>query len=828
MQNMAAAPKQQERASGVIRQEKLAPLDVRLEKLGLVRDWDFALHLPLRYEDETSVTPIGSLAVNTHAQIEGRVADQRFVRTGRGQQLQAVVEDSTGSITIRFLHYFPSIQKQLAVGSAVRLYGEPREGYYGGLEMVHPRIKSGKAAETELPKALTPVYPAGEGIQQRWLRKRIDRALLDLDLTDLVPEAVRTKFGLPGLREALSYIHTPPSGADVIGLQERSAPAWRRLIFDELLAQQITLRESRAVAFQRTAPPLAGDDAELVGCFLAQLPFNLTNAQRRVTDEILADLAANRPMHRLVQGDVGSGKTVVAALAALRAVASGHQASLMAPTEILAEQHFRKIAAWLEPLGIRTAWLTGRIFDELLAQQITLRESRAVAFQRTAPPLAGDDAELVGCFLAQLPFNLTNAQRRVTDEILADLAANRPMHRLVQGDVGSGKTVVAALAALRAVASGHQASLMAPTEILAEQHFRKIAAWLEPLGIRTAWLTGRLKTAEKNAALEAVASGEARIVIGTHALIQEGVKFANLGLAIVDEQHRFGVAQRLALRTRPESALVPHLLMLSATPIPRTLAMSYLADLDVSVIDELPPGRTPVVTKTVKTSRKDDVLSVVRSVVAQGRQVYWVCPLIEESDKLDLTPATVCRDDLQQRLPDLTVGLVHGAMPAAEKDAVMQDFVSGLTQILVATTVIEVGVDVPNATLMVIEHAERFGLAQLHQLRGRVGRGATQSACILLFGEDISPAGWERLKAIRDTTDGFEIARRDLEMRGPGEFLGERQSGTPLLRFADLDRDEALLAAARRTADAWLEKDRDAALRHAARWFKTAGEFLAA
>lgn len=697
MQNMAAAPKQQERASGVIRQEKLAPLDVRLEKLGLVRDWDFALHLPLRYEDETSVTPIGSLAVNTHAQIEGRVADQRFVRTGRGQRLQAVVEDSTGSITIRFLHYFPSIQKQLAVGSTVRLYGEPREGYYGGLEMVHPRIKSGKAAETELPNALTPVYPAGEGIQQRWLRKRIDRALLDLDLTDLVPEAVRTKFGLPGLREALSYIHTPPSGADVIGLQERSAPAWRRLIFDELLAQQITLRESRAVAFQRTAPPLAGDDAELVGCFLAQLPFNLTNAQRRVTDEILADLAANRPMHRLVQGDVGSGKTVVAALAALRAVASGHQASLMAPTEILAEQHFRKIAAWLEPLGIRTAWLTGR-----------------------------------------------------------------------------------------------------------------------------------LKTAEKNAALEAVASGEARIVIGTHALIQEGVKFANLGLAIVDEQHRFGVAQRLALRTRPESALVPHLLMLSATPIPRTLAMSYLADLDVSVIDELPPGRTPVVTKTVKTSRKDDVLSVVRSVVAQGRQVYWVCPLIEESDKLDLTPATVCRDDLQQRLPDLTVGLVHGAMPAAEKDAVMQDFVSGRTQILVATTVIEVGVDVPNATLMVIEHAERFGLAQLHQLRGRVGRGATQSACILLFGEDISPAGWERLKAIRDTTDGFEIARRDLEMRGPGEFLGERQSGTPLLRFADLDRDEALLAAARRTADAWLEKDRDAALRHAARWFKTAGEFLAA
>lgn len=665
MQNMAAAPKQQERASGVIRQEKLAPLDVRLEKLGLVRDWDFALHLPLRYEDETSVTPIGSLAVNTHAQIEGRVADQRFVRTGRGQQLQAVVEDSTGSITIRFLHYFPSIQKQLAVGSTVRLYGEPREGYYGGLEMVHPRIKSGKAAETELPKALTPVYPAGEGIQQRWLRKRIDRALLDLDLTDLVPEAVRTKFGLPGLREALSYIHTPPSGADVIGLQERSAPAWRRLIFDELLAQQITLRESRAVALQRTAPPLAGDDAELVGCFLAQLPFNLTNAQRRVTDEILADLAANRPMHRLVQGDVGSGKTVVAALAALRAVASGHQASLMAPTEILAEQHFRKIAAWLEPLGIRTAWLTGR-----------------------------------------------------------------------------------------------------------------------------------LKTAEKNAALEAVASGEARIVIGTHALIQEGVKFANLGLAIVDEQHRFGVAQRLALRTRPESALVPHLLMLSATPIPRTLAMSYLADLDVSVIDELPPGRTPVVTKTVKTSRKDDVLSVVRSVVAQGRQVYWVCPLIEESDKLDLTPATVCRDDLQQRLPDLTVGLVHGAMPAAEKDAVMQDFVSGLTQILVATTVIEVGVDVPNATVMVIENGERFGLAALHQLRGRVGRGSVSGTCLVMThskGNGGASAAQDRLQSLEKTSDGFTLAQMDLRLRHEGEILGYRQHGGVTLRFVDLDADEDLI-----------------------------------
>lgn len=301
-----------------------------------------------------------------------------------------------------------------------------------------------------------------------------------------------------------------------------------------------------------------------------------------------------------------------------------------------------------------------------------------------------------------------------------------------------------------------------------------------------------------------------------------------MGLAIVDEQHRFGVAQRLALRTQNKTEAVPHLLMLSATPIPRTLAMSYLADLDVSVIDELPPGRTPIVTKTVRLERKDDVLSVVLGAVNQGHQVYWVCPLIEESDKLDLTPATTCRDDLQKRLPNLTVGLVHGAMPPAEKEAVMSDFVTGLTQVLVATTVIEVGVDVPNATMMVIEHAERFGLAQLHQLRGRVGRGASKSACILLFGEDITPNGWERLKILRDNTDGFEIARRDLQMRGPGEFLGERQSGMPLLKFADLDRDETLLASAQRVANDWLRSDRERALTHAKRWFNTTSEFLAA
>lgn len=342
------------------------------------------------------------------------------------------------------------------------------------------------------------------------------------------------------------------------------------------------------------------------------------------------------------------------------------------------------------------------------------------------------------------------------------------------------------------------------------------------------WLTGRLKPAEKRDALQKIASGEADVIVGTHALIQTGVVFHDLVLSIVDEQHRFGVLQRLALRVPGPNGLIPHLLMLSATPIPRTLAMSYLADLEVSVIDELPPGRTPVMTKLARLSRKDEVLNVIRHEVESGRQVYWVCPLIEESEALDLTPATACFEELQQKLPDLTIGLVHGAMSAAEKDATMSDFQQGIVQVLVATTVIEVGVDVPNASLMIIEHAERFGLAQLHQLRGRVGRGAAKSACILLYDPALSDIGKERLKIIYESSDGFEIARRDLELRGPGEFLGERQSGMPFLRFADLDRDETLLIAAREVAEKWIVADRKAAGDFASRWFESPENFLSA
>ncbi|MDO5531588.1 ATP-dependent DNA helicase RecG [Sutterella sp.] len=694
----------------MLRTGKLAPLNERLAKLGLVTDWDFILHLPLRYEDETRIDPIGMLTPNEPAQVQGEVLTCRMVETGRGQQLVAEIRDDTGVLALRFIHYYPGTQSNLKPGTVVRVFGEARPAWGGGLEMIHPKVRKPVASEETLPSALTPVYPLGENIQQNWLRKRIARALMDLQgMEDPIPKALTEPLGLPGLRASLEYLHSPPPDANAAALSERTDPHWQRLKFDELVAQQITLREMRTLAARDRAPEL------------------------------------------------------------------------------------------IEP----------------------------------AP---GSPAELMPKFRAVLPFRLTGAQERVWGEIERDLAQSAPMHRLVQGDVGSGKTVVAAMAALRAIEAGFQAALMAPTEILAEQHFRRIVSWLEPLGIRTVWLTGRQKTAERREAIERIASGEAQLAVGTHALIQEGVAFANLGLAIVDEQHRFGVAQRLALSraARPAGeaddapARKPHLLMLSATPIPRTLAMSYLADIDVSVIDELPPGRSPIETKLVRLDRRDAVVGVVKSTCATCRQVYWVCPLIEESEALDLTPAVDCAADLAARLPDLKVGLLHGAMTSAEKESVMSAFTNGEINVLVSTTVIEVGVDVPNATLMVIEHAERFGLAQLHQLRGRVGRGAGRSACVLLYDERLSAVGRERLRIIRESTDGFEIARRDLELRGPGEFLGEAQSGMPMLRFANLETDGLLVEAARDAASRMLAECPDAALRLARRWFRARADLLTA
>lgn len=671
----------------------------RVASMGLINDWDFVLHLPLRYEDETRITRICDLKAGDWAQIQGTVISSR-TQGGRFMQLIASVSDSTANIEIRFLHFYPKMRERFKSGTLLRLSGQVQQQpvqFGGGLQMLHPKIKDPITDTSELPSTLTPVYPAGEHITQTWLRKRIDRAMLDVDLTDIVPASFTQSLSLPTLRDALKSLHHPSPGADYEAYSERRTPEWRRLKFDELLAQQLTLRYAREVKSELQAPRLLGTHG---------------NLREKLT--------------------------------------------------------------------------------------------------------------------ASLPFSLTGAQKRVLVEIYTDLAQSAPMNRLVQGDVGCGKTIVAALSALQAVDSGYQAALMAPTEILAEQHYLKLKPLLEPLGVKVVLLTGSLRTKEKVLRQDMVASGQSQVVIGTHALIQDAVKFHKLGLAIVDEQHRFGVEQRLKLRNAVQEGTLPHLLMLSATPIPRTLAMSYLADIDVSVIDELPPGRTPIVTTLISMDRTAEVTSAVQRAVSSGSQVYWVCPLIEDSEKSDLTAATLRRDALQQELPGCRVALVHGAMSAEEKQSIMNAFSSGEVDILVATTVIEVGVDVPNASVMIIEHAERFGLSQLHQLRGRVGRGSKKSFCLLLYAPNLSEVGKERLSIIRSSTDGFEIARQDLRLRGPGEFMGAKQSGAPLLRFADLDTDVELLDAARQAAQTWLTTDPKSALQHARRWFAGSGNFLQA
>ncbi|GLT24487.1 ATP-dependent DNA helicase RecG [Zoogloea oryzae] len=463
------------------------------------------------------------------------------------------------------------------------------------------------------------------------------------------------------------------------------------------------------------------------------------------------------------------------------------------------------------------AWQRVKL-DELLAQQISLRRAYAARRAKNAPSLPRHDT-LTRSLLEQLPFALTGAQGRAFAEIAADLASDHPMQRLLQGDVGSGKTCVAALAMLLAAENGRQAVLMAPTEILAEQHYRKLADWLAPIGLEVAWLSGSRKKKEREATMARLAAGEILLAVGTHALIEDPVALPLLALAVVDEQHRFGVRQRLALREKGQAGESPHMLMMSATPIPRTLAMSYYADLDVSVLDELPPGRTPIVTKLVSDQRRDEVIRRVHDACVAGRQAYWVCPLIEESEALQLKTAQETFEMLSAALPDLTVGLVHGRLKNDEKSATMAAFSANEVQVLVATTVIEVGVDVPNASLMVIEHAERFGLAQLHQLRGRVGRGVHESVCILLFAQPLSQAGRERLKAIFEHTDGFVIAREDLRIRGPGEFIGARQSGVPLLRYADLEEDAVLVDIARDLAETLLRDAPRVADAVTARWF---------
>ena len=555
--------------------------------------------------------------------------------------------------------------------------------------MVHPKIRD--AESQSLAESLTPVYPTVSGLSQPTLRRIIRQALEQTDLADTLPESLLAKLKLPPLAGSLHLLHAPPPEYSISQLSDGNLPAWQRLKFDELLAQQLSMRLARAQRLSGQAVPLAGD------------------------------------------------------------------------------------GSLAEPL------------------------------------------------VQSLPFALTAAQKRVLAEIRQDLAQPHPMHRLLQGDVGSGKTIVAALSALAAIEAGAQVAVMAPTEILAEQHHIKFRQWLEPLGISVAWLSGSLKKKEKDQAKAALADGRIRLAVGTHALFQDDVSFQNLGLVIVDEQHRFGVAQRLALKNKGRDV---HQLMMSATPIPRTLAMSFFADLDVSVIDELPPGRTPIKTRLVNNIRRREVEGFVLATCKKGQQAYWVCPLIEESEALQLQTATDTLAELQAALPELTIGLVHGRMKSAEKAAVMAEFAAGRIHVLVATTVIEVGVDVPNAALMVIEHAERMGLSQLHQLRGRVGRGAAVSSCVLLFAEPLGDTAKARLKVIYENTDGFEIARQDLNIRGPGEFLGARQSGLPLLRFADLEQDLPLLEAARQLAPELIARHPDIVEKHLERWLASREGYL--
>ena len=459
--------------------------------------------------------------------------------------------------------------------------------------------------------------------------------------------------------------------------------------------------------------------------------------------------------------------------------------------------------------------------EELVAQQLSLRKARLARRQKGAPVLRGNGS-LTNALLKRLPFALTTAQERAYGEICTDLNQHFPMQRLLQGDVGSGKTIVAALAACQAMEAGYQVAFMAPTELLAEQHYNKLTEWLAPLGIQVAWLSGSQKKAERTAQRSAAAS-DAPLIVGTHALFEDAVDFSKLGLVIIDEQHRFGVAQRLALRQKGHN---PHQLMMSATPIPRTLAMSYFADLDCSVIDALPPGRTPIRTRLIADTRRDDVITAIRSAIATGEQCYWVCPLIEESETLELQTAIDTHTLLSETLPEYRIGLVHGRLKADEKAATMRAFAEGALHLLVATTVIEVGVDVPNASLMVIEHAERFGLAQLHQLRGRVGRGQRASSCILIYGQPLSPTAKERLRIIYEHTDGFAIAQADLQLRGPGELIGKRQSGVPMLRYADLERDADLIPIAQQIADQMLRETPALTDVHMDRWFGHAEGFL--
>jgi ATP-dependent DNA helicase RecG len=670
-------------------------LAIRLERLNIRCIQDLLFLLPLRYEDRTRVVPIGGLRPGQRAVVEGEIQLTEVVFRGRRNML-CRISDGTGALTLRFFHFSRAQQEGLARGLRVRCFGEPRTAT-GGLQMIHPEYRILGDSEVAVEETLTPIYPTTEGLQQGRLRA-LTRQALNLTkktgLDDWLSAQALAGTGMPSLMEAIHLLHQPPADIDQQALLEGRHPAQRRLAFEELLSQHLSLRRLRSRV-------------------------------RSVPAESLID---------------------------------------------------------------------------------------------------GRDS--VADFVRSLPYELTGAQQRVTSELLEDLQKDRPMMRLVQGDVGSGKTVVAAAAAVHVAACGRQTAIMAPTELLAEQHGENFRLWLEPLGIKVALLTGRLKGKMRREVTMQISSGAARVVVGTHALFQESVRFAHLALIVVDEQHRFGVHQRLALREKGGAeGRCPHQLIMTATPIPRTLAMTAYADLDVSVIDELPPGRQPVTTVAMPESQRYKLVQGIRDACLSGRQAYWVCPLIEESDVLDYEAAEKTANMLAEALPELSLGLIHGRMNSKDKDRVMQAFIAGHIHLLIATTVIEVGVDVPNASLMVIENAERMGLAQLHQLRGRVGRGSEQSSCTLLYKPPLTDLARQRLAVLRETNDGFKVAKADLELRGPGELLGTRQTGLLQMRIADLLRDADLLPAVHKTAAVMMKQDPLAVDALIQRWVGEADRF---
>ena len=792
-----------------------------LAKLGLHGPDDLVLHLPLRYEDETRLVPMASLVHGASAQIQGTVTRAEVTRGRR--MLQVWISDGTDELQLCFLHFYPSQLAQLQPGRLIRAFGELRVSLFAR-EMVHPRYRV-VSEDTPLSDRLTPIYPTVAGLGQGTLRREIDRALAECRWQDTLPTTLLLRLLGEDVHAMPAVPATPPA----------PSPAGAPLAVSRASARR-GASGAPATAHAGTAVP--GRGASEGG------PYGVSPMVRRLL------------------------------------------ASLPSLPDALREIHHPPPGTDLQALLERETPACQRvILEELVAQQLSLKRARALRAGQRGEPLHDRSGEQK--LLATLPFALTGAQERVRNEIAADLARPQPMNRLLQGDVGSGKTVIAALAAMVAVGSGRQATLMAPTEILARQHYERLQPWLEPLGVRVGWLAGSLSAGAKRQIRQAAATGEVDVLIGTHALIEDSVVFPRLALAIVDEQHRFGVAQRLALRgERPETALpvtgdaggqgiavsgpgahaanqgttavdqsiaasgpeiaagatvgatgagsaqgagqtiLPHQLMMTATPIPRTLAMTFYADLDVSVIDELPPGRQPVTTKLIADGRREQVVENVGRWVADGKQAYWVCPLVEESEALDLQNAIDTQAQLAEALPQVRTGLVHGRMSAADKDAVMTAFKAGDIDLLVATTVIEVGVDVPNASLMVIEHAERFGLSQLHQLRGRVGRGTAQSLCVLLYRHPPGQIARERLATMRATQDGFEIARRDLELRGPGELLGARQSGAMLLRFADLGRDAPLVDVAHALADQLLADAPAVVDAHLDRWLRRRERYL--